>query len=107
MSSTGSITIKKDIETDVRGRDVIVVDDIIDTGVTLLNIINLFKEKKVRAIKTVCLLDKPEGRKVDLNADYVGMIVPKEFVVGYGLDYNGLYRNLPYVGVLKREVYEK
>ena len=107
MSSTGSITIKKDIETDVRGRDVIVVDDIIDTGVTLLNIINLFKEKKVRSIKTVCLLDKPEGRKVDLNADYVGMIVPKEFVVGYGLDYNGLYRNLPYVGVLKREVYEK
>jgi len=107
MSSTGSITIKKDIETDVRGRDVVVVDDIIDTGVTLLNIINLFKEKKVRSIKTVCLLDKPEGRKVDLNADYVGMIVPKEFVVGYGLDYNGLYRNLPYVGVLKREVYEK
>lgn len=107
MSSTGSITIKKDIEVDVKGRDVIVVDDIIDTGVTLLNIINLFKEKHVRSIKTVCLLDKPEGRKVDLNADYVGMIVPKEFVVGYGLDYNGLYRNLPYVGVLKREVYEK
>lgn len=107
MSSTGSITIKKDIETDVRGRDVIIVDDIIDTGVTLLNITNLFKERHVKSIKTVCLLDKPEGRKVDLKADYAGLIVPKEFVVGYGLDYNGLYRNLPYIGILKREVYEK
>lgn len=107
MSSTGSITIKKDIECDVKGRDVIIVDDIIDTGVTLLNITNYFKEKQVKSVKTVCLLDKPEGRKVDLKADYAGMIVPKEFVVGYGLDYNGLYRNLPYIGVLKREVYEK
>ena len=104
MSSTGSITIKKDIETDVRGRDVIIVDDIIDTGVTLLNITNLFKERHVKSIKTVCLLDKPEGRKVDLKADYAGLIVPKEFVVGYGLDYNGLYRNLPYIGFIEDEV---
>lgn len=106
MSSTGSITIKKDIDTSVEGKDVIIVDDIIDTGVTLLNITQYFKEKKVNSIKTCCLLDKPEGRKVDIKADYVGMDIPKEFVVGYGLDFNGLYRNLPFIGVLKKEVYE-
>ena len=104
MSSTGSITIKKDIETDVRGRDVIVVDDIIDTGVTLLNIINLFKEKKVRSIKTVCLLDKPEGRKVDLNADYVGFRIENKFIVGYGLDYAEKYRNLKDILIIRPEL---
>lgn len=106
MSSTGAITIKKDVESVVQGKDVIIVDDIIDTGVTLLNIKKYFEEKNVNSIKTVCLLDKPEGRKVDISADYIGMNIPKEFVVGYGLDFDGLYRNLPYIGVLKKEVYE-
>ena len=107
INSTGHVTVKKDIETFVEGQDVIIVDDIIDTGFTLKSVISLFKEKKVRSVKTCCLLDKPEGRKVDLKADYAGLTVPNEFVVGYGLDYNGYYRNLPYIGVLKPEVYTK
>lgn len=107
ITSTGHVTVKKDIETFVEGEDVIIVDDIIDTGFTLKSVVCLFKEKKVRSVKTCCLLDKPEGRKVDLKADYVGLTVPNEFVVGYGLDYNGYYRNLPYIGVLKPEVYKK
>lgn len=105
-STTGAITIKKDIDTNVEGKDVIIVDDIIDTGITLLNIKKYFEEKKVKSIKTCCLLDKKAGRKVDVEADYIGLDVPNEFVVGYGLDYNGLYRNLPYIGVLKKEIYE-
>lgn len=106
MASTGAITIKKDVESVIEGRDIIIVDDIIDTGVTLLNIVEFFKEKKANSIKTCCLLDKPEGRKVAIEADYVGTTIPKEFVVGYGLDFNGYYRNLPFIGILKKEVYE-
>ncbi len=106
MASTGAITIKKDVESIIEGKDIIIVDDIIDTGVTLLNIVEYFKEKKANSIKTCCLLDKPEGRKVAIEADYIGTTIPKEFVVGYGLDFNGYYRNLPFIGVLKKEVYE-
>lgn len=106
MASTGAITIKKDVESVIEGRDIIIVDDIIDTGVTLLNIVEFFKEKKANSIKTCCLLDKPEGRKVAIEADYVGTTIPKKFVVGYGLDFNGYYRNLPFIGILKKEVYE-
>ena len=97
----------RDVSMDVSGKDVIVIDDIIDTGHTLKYITKYFMDKGASSVKTCCLLDKPEGRKVDINADYVGHIIPNEFVVGYGLDYDGLYRNLDIVGVLKPEVYSK
>ena len=105
--SSGSVTIKKDIESNPKGRHIIIIDDIIDTGFTLKNITNLFKDKEAASVKVCCLLDKPEGRKVDITADYIGTTIPLEFVVGYGLDYDGYYRNLPYIGVLKPEVYTK
>lgn len=104
--STGTITIKGDIP-DVKDKDVIIVEDIIDTGRTLKELKKLFEENGAKSIKIATLLDKPEGRKVEIEADYVGGIVPNEFVVGYGLDYNEYYRNLPYIGVLKEEVYKK
>ena len=105
--SSGSVTIKKDLESNPKGRHIIIIDDIIDTGFTLKNITNLFKDKEAASVKVCCLLDKPEGRKVDITADYIGTTIPLEFVVGYGLDYDGYYRNLPYIGVLKPEVYTK
>ncbi len=103
--STGKITIKGDFP-DVKDRDVIIVEDILDTGRTLFEIKKLMIEKGAKSVSLCVLLDKPEGRKVNINADYVGGIVPNEFVVGYGLDYNEKYRNLPYIGVLKEEVYK-
>lgn len=106
-SSTGVIKINKDVSTDITGKDVIVIDDIIDTGHTLKYITKYFLDKGARSVKTCCLLDKPEGRKVEISADYVGHVIPNEFVVGYGLDYDGLYRNLDFIGVLKPEVYSK
>ena len=89
----------------VEGRDILIVEDIIDSGLTLSYLVDLFKYRKAKSVKIVTLLDKPTGRKVDLKADYVGFNVPDEFVVGYGLDYKEKYRNLPYVGVLKPSVY--
>lgn len=106
-SSTGIVKITQDIKTDVLGKDVIVVDDILDTGRTLDEIKKSLIRRGAKSIKLCVLLDKPEGRIVDISADYVGGLVPNEFVVGYGLDYNELYRNLPYIGVLKEEVYSK
>ena len=88
-----------------RRRDILIVEDIIDSGLTLSYLVELFKYRKAKSVKIVTLLDKPTGRKVDLKADYVGFIVPDEFVVGYGLDYKEQYRNLPYIGVLKPSVY--
>ena len=79
----------------------------IDTGQTLKNLCNLFKERNAASVKIATLLDKPEGRIVDIEADYTCFTIPNEFVVGYGLDYDEYYRNLPYVGVLKEEVYTK
>lgn len=105
--STGFITIKKDISIDVKGKDVIVVDDIIDTGSTMFSIMKLFEGRNVRSIAACALLDKPEGRKVNVDVKYIGRDIPKEFVVGYGLDFNEHYRNLPFIGVLKEEVYRK
>jgi len=105
--STGQIKVLKDLDTNIEGLDVIIAEDIIDTGQTLNTVINMFKLRKAKSIRVVTLLDKPEGRTVDFTADYVGFTIPKEFVVGYGLDYNEFYRNLPYVGVLKEEVYSK
>lgn len=103
--SSGEVKIVKDLNTSVEGRDILIIEDIIDSGMTLSYLVDLFKYRKAKSIKIVTLLDKPTGRKVNLEADYVGFIVPDAFVVGYGLDYTEKYRNLPYVGVLKKEVY--
>ncbi|MCM3360212.1 MULTISPECIES: hypoxanthine phosphoribosyltransferase [unclassified Psychrobacillus] len=103
--SSGEVKIVKDLNTSVEGRDILIIEDIIDSGMTLSYLVDLFKYRKAKSIKIVTLLDKPTGRKVKLEADYVGFIVPDAFVVGYGLDYAEKYRNLPYVGVLKKEVY--
>lgn len=102
--SSGKVTIKGDIPS-VKDKDVIIVDDILDTGRTLMNVRNLLLEEGAKSVNICVLLDKPEGRIVDIKADYVGGLVPNEFVVGYGLDYNEKYRNLPYIGVLKEEIY--
>ena len=103
--SSGEVKIVKDLNTSVEGRDILIIEDIIDSGMTLSYLVDLFKYRKAKSIKLVTLLDKPSGRKVDLKADFVGFEVPDAFVVGYGLDYAEKYRNLPYVGVLKKEVY--
>ena len=103
--SSGEVKIIKDLNTSVEGRDVLIIEDIIDSGKTLKYLVDLFKYRKANSIKIVTLLDKPTGRKVDLKADFVGYEVPDAFVVGYGLDYAEKYRNLPYIGVLKEKVY--
>lgn len=105
--SSGTIDLLHDLGTDVRDRDILIVEDIIDTGRTLKYLEDLLIGRGAKSVKVCTLLDKPEGRTVGIEADYVGFEVPKEFVVGYGLDYNELYRNLPYVGVLKPDVYTK
>ena len=89
------------------GEDVIFIEDIIDTGRTLLYLRDMFKYRKASSVKIATLFDKPEGRVVDIEADYVCYDVPNEFIVGFGLDYDEKYRNLPYVGVLKEEIYNK
>ncbi len=104
--SSGEVKIIKDLNTSVEGRDILIVEDIIDSGLTLSYLVDLFRYRKAKSIKIVTLLDKPSGRKSDIKADYVGFIVPDAFVVGYGLDYAERYRNLPYVGVLKPEIYQ-
>lgn len=106
MESSGDVKILKDLDTTVDGRDLLIVEDIIDTGRTLSYLIEIFKYRKAKSIKVVTLMDKKERRVVDLEADYIGINVPNEFVVGYGLDFDEKYRNLPYIGVLKTEVYE-
>lgn len=105
MVSSGEVKIIKDLNTSVEGRDVLIVEDIIDSGRTLSYLVDLIKYRKAKSVKLVTLLDKPEGRNVDIDADYVGFVVPNEFVVGYGLDFAEKYRNLPYIGVLKPEIY--
>ncbi|WP_153127099.1 hypoxanthine phosphoribosyltransferase [Peribacillus tepidiphilus] len=104
--SSGEVKIIKDLNTSVEGRDLLIIEDIIDSGLTLSYLVELFRYRKANSIKIVTLLDKPTGRKVDIKADYVGFIVPDAFVVGYGLDYAERYRNLPYIGVLKPEIYQ-
>ncbi|MRX72972.1 hypoxanthine phosphoribosyltransferase [Bacillus lacus] len=106
MVSSGEVKILKDLDTSVEGRDILIIEDIIDSGLTLSYLVELFRYRKAKSIKIVTLLDKPSGRKADIKADYVGFEVPDAFVVGYGLDYIEKYRNLPYIGVLKPEVYQ-
>lgn len=105
-TESNTVVFKKDIEMNVAGKHVIIVDDIIDTGKTIMEVFNIFKTRRVASIELACLLDKPEGRVVDYNPKYVGTTIPKEFVIGYGLDFDELYRNLPFVGVLKEEYYQ-
>ena len=104
--SSGEVKILKDLDTNVKDRDILIVEDIIDSGQTLAYLVDLFKYRQAKSVRIVTLLDKKEGRTADIEADYVGFDVPNEFVVGYGLDYQEYYRNLPYVGVLKPAIYE-
>ena len=99
--SSGDVKILKDTDLDLRGKNVLIVEDIIDTGLTLEHVIRYFKESKgVKTLKTCTLLSKPERRKVNIDIDYVGFDVPDKFVIGYGLDYDQKYRNLPYIAVV-------
>lgn len=103
--TTGAVKINKDLSRDIEGRDVILVEDILDSGVTLSYLRAYLQRRNPASIKIVTLMDKPARRMADVKADYFGFNVPDEFVVGYGLDYDERYRNLPYIGVLKPEVY--
>lgn len=105
--SSGIVKIIKDLDMDLRGVDLLIVEDILDTGRTLASLIKILKMRNPNSVKICTFLDKPERRLADISADYVGACVPDEFVVGYGLDYDETYRNLPYVGILKPEVYSK
>ena len=99
--SSGDVKILKDNDLDLRGKHVLIVEDIIDTGLTLEHVIKYFKDSKgVKTLKTCTLLSKPERRKVNIDIDYVGFDVPDKFVIGYGLDYDQKYRNLPYIAVV-------
>lgn len=105
--STGEVKIIKDLDRSIKGADVLIVEDIVDTGRTLKTVKELLYSKGARSVKIVTLLNKPEGRVVEIDADYSAFDIPDEFVVGYGLDFNEKYRNLPYVGVLKEECYKE
>ena len=105
--TTGVVRILKDLDHSIEGKDRIIVEDIIESGVTLDYLLKYLKARKANSIEIVTLLTKPARRKVDINVKYCGFEVPDEFLVGYGLDYAEKYRNLPYVGILKEEVYKK
>lgn len=104
-TSTGAVKINKDLSQDIAGKDLILVEDILDSGVTLNYLKNYLSVRKPASIHVVTLMDKPARRKADIYADYSCFEVPDAFVVGYGLDYNERYRNLPYIGILKPEIY--
>ncbi|USB33322.1 hypoxanthine phosphoribosyltransferase [Paenibacillus sp. YPG26] len=103
--SSGVVKIIKDLDTSVEGRDVLIVEDIIDSGLTLSYLVDVLQRRNAKSTTIVTLFDKPARRTVDLQADYTGFVLPDEFVVGYGLDYAEKYRNLPYIGILKPEIY--
>ena len=105
--SSGDVKIKKDLDKPIEGKNVLVIEDIIDTGVTLSKLLPILKDRGARSVKLATLLSKPSRRIADVHIDYNGFEVPDCFVVGYGLDYAGRYRNLPYIGVLKEEIYSK
>lgn len=105
--STGKIEIVKDVNTNIANRDIIIVEDIVDTGLTIHEVLPILKSRGASSIEIVTLLDKPNGRCVDdINPKYIGFEVPKAFLVGFGLDYKQKYRNLPFIGILKEEVYK-
>ena len=103
--STGEVRITKDLERSIEGYDVLIVEDILDSGRTLNYIMNILRSRSPESIRICTLFDKPDGRVAPIDADYIGMLVPNAFIVGYGLDYNEKYRNLPYIGILKPEIY--
>ena len=105
--SSGVVRIVKDLEREIEGKDVLIVEDIVDTGLTLSYLVENFKARNPKSVKVCSLLDKPDRRKAQVDIQYVGFKIPDEFVVGYGLDYGENYRNLPFVCVLKPEVYTK
>ena len=106
-STTGNVKVKLDISENIAGKHVLVIDDIIDSGVTFAAISDMLRQNKPASLKTVALCDKADRRVNGMEADYVGFKIPDEFVVGFGLDYAGDYRNLPYIGVLKPSVYAR
>lgn len=106
-SSSGQVNIIKDLSDSIEGKDIIVVEDILDSGNTLYYLMQVLQARNPASIRLCTLLDKPSRRTKPIQSDYVGFTVPDAFVVGYGLDYDEKYRNLPYIGVLKPEVYEK
>jgi len=104
--SSGVVKINKDLDVDIAGKNVIIIEDIIDSGITLNYLKDLLLKRNPKSLKICTLLNKPDRRKIDIKADYIGFDIPDEFVIGYGLDYASRYRNMPYVGILKREIYE-
>ena len=104
---TSGVVKMKDLDTPLEGRDLIIVEDILDSGKTLHYLKGMLGERHPKSIRIATLLDKPDRREAPITADYVGFVVPDQFIVGYGLDYAEKYRNLPYIGVLKPEIYEK
>lgn len=103
--TSGVVRIIKDLDVDLAGKDILIVEDILDSGMTLSYLTELLRDRGPASIRIAALLDKPSRRKAEVQPDYVGYVVPDEFVVGYGLDYDEKYRNLPYVGILKPAVY--
>ena len=100
-SSTGEVRLSKDLDSGLEGRDVVIVEDIVDTGLTLHYLQDILRARGPRSLRTACLLSKPSRRKIDVKVDYIGFTIEDRFVVGYGLDYAEQYRNLPYIGVLE------
>lgn len=103
--TSGTVRLIKDLDRDIRGRDLIIVEDILDSGMTLSYIIQMLEAREPASVRICTLFDKPSRRQVDVHATYAGIEVPDEFIVGYGLDYDEKYRNVPFIGVLKPEVY--
>lgn len=104
-TSSGTLKVSLDLRMDIENKHVIIVEDILDTGNTLVNLKEALTARNPKSLRICCLLDKPSRRLRDIEADFIGYTIPDEFVVGYGLDYSEYYRNLPYIGVLKPEVY--
>jgi hypoxanthine phosphoribosyltransferase len=105
--SSGVVRIIKDLSQDITGKHVLIIEDILDTGLTLNYLTGILRHRNPASIEICTLMDKPERRKVDLKAKYTGFLIPDAFVIGYGLDYDEKYRNMPYVGILKPEIYSK
>ena len=105
VKTSGIVRIAKDVDTSLTDRHVLIVEDIMDSGLTLNHLRRLLQARNPKSMRIVCLLDKPERRECEITPDYCGFTIPNKFVVGYGLDYDGRYRHLPYVGVLKPEIY--
>ena len=104
-TSTGVVRLLKDLDSSIEGKDILIVEDIIDTGLTLSYLIDNLKKRGTKSVKVCTLLDKPDRRKIEVPVAYRGFVIPDEFVVGYGIDYAQKYRNLPYIAALKEEVY--